>query len=75
MSCPSMPEKNTSIASRKDATKLKRNFEDCEAGLRHVCVQLAAVQHLFNDAEFAEMMHQVDALETAIRDKKKLIGT
>ncbi|CDO58786.1 hypothetical protein BN1012_Phect572 [Candidatus Phaeomarinobacter ectocarpi] len=69
-----MPEKNTSKASRKDATKLKRNFEDCEAGLRHICVQLAAVQHLFNDAEFADLMHHVDALETAMRDKKKLIG-
>lgn len=75
MSCPSMPEKNTSTASRKDATKLKRNFEDCEAGVRHICIQLAAVQHLFNDAEFADLMQHIDALETAMRHKKKLIGT
>lgn len=74
MSCPSMPEKNISEASRKDATKLKRNFEDCEAGLRHICIQLAAVQHLFNDVEFADLMQHVDALEKAMQDKKKLIG-
>ncbi len=75
MSCPTMPENNISNASRKDATKLKRNFEDCEAGIRHVCVQLAAVQHLFNDAEFADLMQHIDALEVAMREKKKLIGT
>lgn len=75
MSSPTMPENNTTKASRKDATKLKRDFEDCEAGIRHVCVQLAAVQHLFNDAEFADLMQHIDALEVAMREKKKLIGT
>jgi len=68
-------EDSNSSSKNQNNKLLAKSFAEFEKSIQELCIKLATIQHVFSDEEFSELMTQIESLEAAAIEKKKIIGS